>query len=89
MKTNLNLFMLFAFIACAAAPKKDFKTIQYLPEEGACFDRILPNNEIETLCHYSNGTNSEKDWIAIRKSSFNKELNYQNLLIKKCKVWKD
>lgn len=80
--------MLFVFVACAAAPKKDFKTLQYLPMPGDCFERKLKDGSIETKCYYDDGTDSEKDWITIRKSDFNKELDYQDKLIYKCKVWK-
>lgn len=79
---------LIALVACSAAPIKDFKTLQWLPESGNCHERLLADGTILLKCYYDDGTNEEKDWIVIKKSDYNKELNYQDLLIKSCKKWK-
>ena len=88
MKNKLYIFLL-ALAACSSAPVKDFKTIQYLPYDGNCFERLLQNGDIETKCYYDSDVQDEKDWVVIRKSSLNKELDYQALLINKCKKWRD
>jgi hypothetical protein len=69
-------------------PEKEFKTIQWLPDEGNCHIRRLSNDSIETKCFYSNGEEDERDWITVSKVLFNEELNYQDLLISRCKKWK-
>ena len=74
--------------ACAAIPVKDFKTIQYLPRDGNCFERLLEDGTIEVKCYYDeSGDIKDKDWITIRKSFFNKELDYQDTLKRRCKKW--
>ena len=81
---KIYLFLLL-LVACSAAPVKDFHTIQYLPQDGNCHDRLLADGTVEELCYFDDG---DKDWITIRKSFFNKELNYQDLLIRSCKKWR-
>jgi hypothetical protein len=80
--------LLFLFVACSSAPIKDFKTIQWLPDDGNCHARKLKDGSIVSECYYDEGTDEEADWVVVRKSDFNKELNYQDLLIKSCKKWK-
>ena len=72
-------------VACSSAPLKDFKTLQYLPDNGNCFTRILPDGSVETECY---DDNDNPDWITVKKSFFNKELDYQDLLIRECKKWR-
>lgn len=88
MKKIKYLFFLVTLTACAGAPKKDFKTLQYLPIDGNCFERILENGTIEIKCYYDSGTPEERNWIVVKKSDFNKELDYQDKLIFNCKKWK-
>ena len=89
MKMKIRIYtILFAVMACSAVPIKDFKTLQYLPQDGNCHERLLSDDTTEVECYYDNGTDDEADWVTIRKSYFNKELNYQDLLIKSCKQWK-
>ena len=81
-----KLFLFFFFIvACSSAPIKEFKTIQYLPLNGACFERLLDDDTIETICY---DDVLEKGWIVITKEHHNKELDYQDLLIRQCKKWR-
>ena len=75
-------------VACAAGPLKQFKTIQYLPYDGNCFERLMPDGSLDTKCYFDEGTNEEKDWIVIKKSDFNRELDFQALLRKSCRKWK-
>ena len=88
-KIAKTLLLLIVLLSCAgAAPVKDFKTIQFLPRHGDCFDRLKKDDTIETKCYFDNGTEEEGNWITIRKTDYNKELNYQDLLKKECKKWK-
>ena len=87
MKINIYFLMAFILIACGFAPVKNFKTIQYLNQDGNCFERLLDDGTIEVKCYYDEGTPKEKDWVVIRKSDLNKEHDYQDLLIKSCKKW--
>ncbi len=88
MKKIKYLFFLVTLTACAGAPRKDFKTLQYLNHDGNCFERKLSDDSFERKCYYDDGTDEEADWIVIRKSDFNKELDYQDKLIYSCKTWK-
>lgn len=84
-----NRYLLpFLLVACSSAPRKEFKTIQWLPDHGNCHTRKLESNEIVTKCYYDDGTVEQKDWITIKKSDFNKELDYQSKLIHSCRKWK-
>lgn len=80
---KLNLVMLMVIISCSATPKKPFKTLPFLPYDNACFERLLENNVIETVCMSDNDT-----FIAMPLKDFQNELNWQDELISKCKKWK-
>ena len=46
---------------------------------------LLDDDTLEFKCFNDDG---DADWITIRKSFYNKELDYQDLLIKECKKWR-
>ena len=85
---KLLITCFFCLFACSSMPLKEFATTKYLPRDGACFDRLLDDDSIETKCYYDNGEDSEKDWIVVPYSSFQKELLYQQKLIQMCKGWR-
>ena len=89
MKARIILFLTLFLTSCTTPPVKNFKTTQWLPEDGNCHSRKLINDAVVTRCYWEEGTKEERDWITIRKSMFNEELNYQDLLIYKCKKWKN
>lgn len=75
--------LLLSNSACATFPPKDYMTVKWLAMSGACFERLLPNDVVETVCIDDNS-----DMIGMSLRDIDKELNYQNLLIKSCKRWK-
>lgn len=89
MKIKTKLFVLLVSVtACASYPIKDFKTVQYLPFDGVCFDRLKEDGSREIKCYYDEGLEDEKNWTVIRKSDLYKEWDYQDKLIKSCEKWR-
>ena len=75
--------MLFVVVSCAAAPPaKNYKVTEWLPTINSCFERLLPDDTIETICISNNST-----MIGVSLQDLQKERNYQDLLIRKCKKW--
>lgn len=79
----LLIALLLSNSACATIPVKDYTVIKWLPVSGSCFERLLPNDQIEKMC-----IDDDSDMIGISLSDYIKELNYQNILIKSCKKFK-
>jgi len=81
----MKILSLLLLTSCTSLmPLKHFKSIQYLPDNNSCFERSLGNNTVERKC-YIDGVSH--DWVVIKKSDFNKELGYQDLLINRCWKW--
>lgn len=64
-------------------PVKDYKVTKWLPIYGNCYERMLSDGSVEHIC-----IDETSDMIGITLGDYIKELDYQSLLIRKCRKWK-
>ena len=74
-------------VACtSAAPKRDF-TVRLYESDYNCLEYSL-NGELFTTCRGDNDHPDEKEIKAISIKDYQKERDFQDLLINRCKRWK-
>ena len=88
MKSFINLLaLLIVLVACTSAtPKRDFTVILY-ETDLVCVRWKTEDGQINILCKGEDGM--PDDLVGIRVIDYNKERDYQDLLINRCRKWKD
>jgi len=76
----------FMLVACSSAvPKRDFKVRLY-KTDAVCVQYKTEEGEVLVIC--DDDERWPQDLIGISIEDYNKERDYQSLLINKCKRWK-
>ena len=90
MKTMIIVFFVFCtMLSCSTLPPpKKFTTTTYLSLDISCLYQWISETENIQLCPGDVGYPDPNELVVIKLEDLKKEIDYQNELIKSCKMWR-